>query len=186
MYGFWLGWLTNTEPDCRDELEALFSELYNVFLKRATGILGSVVDAEDAIQDTMVKLFCENNLYKLYKTDHSERIRYISKAITNTALTKRRKRACMEVELVEAELSAVSSPEEDILRKETSREIQNAIREMPEPYRSLLRLYWHHPDLTHVQAAAYLNISRKTEARRYNRARNILKKALEQRGILIR
>ena len=63
MYGFWLGWLTNTEPDCRDELEALFSELYNVFLKRATGILGSVVDAEDAIQDTMVKLFCENNLY---------------------------------------------------------------------------------------------------------------------------
>lgn len=186
MCGLWIHWIRKTDPHLQKELEELYVTYYQLFVKCAYDILGSVTEAEEVVQESISHFLRSRGIYRLYGLERESRIYYMKKAVRNRALSVyKKKRPWIPIEEVSS-LLLIESPEEAYMEKVGIQLIQDAIMELPERERSVLLMHLHYPDMTYSQMATVLNISRKTIARRLYRAQKILARELKKRGFLLR
>lgn len=130
-------------------------------------------EAEDAVQDTLLRA--------LEQPPEPGNIRgWLRVVVRNFALRrlreeKRRKRR----EMLQGPPGHVSSPEESLARIEGQRRVLDAVRDLPEPYRSTI-VHHYLDELTREQMSARLGVPLETVRTRLKRALKLLRERLDR------
>ncbi|HEX5139114.1 MAG TPA: sigma-70 family RNA polymerase sigma factor [Planctomycetota bacterium] len=130
-------------------------------------------EAEDAVQDTLLRA--------LEQPPEPGNIRgWLRVVVRNFALRrkreeKRRKRR----EALQAPPDRISTPAESLARIEGQQRVLEAVRELPEPYRSMV-VHHYLDELTREQIAARLGIPLETVRTRLRRALRLLRERLDR------
>ena len=185
MRGLWIHWIRKTDPDFQKELIELYRTFYNLFVKCASEIVGSVAVAEEVVQDSMSEFLWSHDIYRLYEMDRECRVYYMRRVVCNRAITEyRKKKTCIPIEEVSS-LLLEESHEEIYLRKEKEEIIQDAIMALPSKERMVMMLHLNNPEMSYSHMASILDISRKTVASRLDKAQKMLVKELKKRDIIV-
>ncbi len=156
---------------------------------------GQREDAEEVAQETLLRVF-----EKFAELREPERIRpWVFRIAKNACLIKRRRsvfapKAKQEISLdslmpakrtdgghLKLEIADWSRlPEDEALRKEMHRELQSAIRELPELYRAVVLLR-DMEELSTQETAQILDVSEEVVKTRLHRARLAIRKHLDAR-----
>ena len=105
---------------------------------------------------------------------------WLRRIFVNTALGHLRKNATWKEVSVGDEGHGWATEQIDVLEKLSAQELLEKIGNLPEGYRTVLNLYAVE-GFSHKEIADLLNISENTSRSQYMRARNHLKKSLEER-----
>ena len=133
--------------------EALVNRHARRSLRRASALLGEPADAEDAVQDALVRA-----LLKLDQLKNPESFgNWLDRIVISSCVSQLRRK---HPELLDPEdyLAALDrllddeSPEENAVAKERETALINAINELPEKYRDPVRLF-------HLKGHSYRNIA---------------------------
>src|SRR5262245_55226957 len=137
----------------------------------ARSLLFDDQEADDAVQDTLLRA--------LEKPPAPGNVRgWLSVVVRNFALRRRREeRRRKKREMRRAAPDHISSPEEVIARLEVQRRVLDAVRELPEPYRSTI-VHRYLDELTREEIAERLDIPLETVRTRIKRALRLLRERL--------
>lgn len=163
------------------ELVELYKDkLYNLGYR----MLGNPQEAEDVAQETLLRAYA--NLHK-YNASHKFST-WIYRIATNLCIDRMRKKKAdysldAEVDGVEGGTmytrlaSPDRTPEEELVRTETQREVQAAIESLPENYRAAVILKYLH-DMSLQEIADILEVPVSTIKTRIHRGREALREGL--------
>ena len=157
-----------------------FSELVREYrirvLRTATGIVGSVEEAEDVAQEVFLKVWQGLSAYQVRGTFAS----WLYRITVNTSIDALRRRP--EQVPFEDWHSASSDPlEETVLRRDSLRRVSKAIDTLPPNARVTLVLR-EYEQLSYKEIAEVLQIPLGTVMSRLNYARKLLRKRLSEEG----
>lgn len=71
-----------------EKVDQLFTKYYSYLMVKALGILNSHEIAEDAVQETFIRVVSHHNLNKIDEVDSKRTKNFLLKTLTNIALTK--------------------------------------------------------------------------------------------------
>lgn len=130
-------------------------------------------EAEDAVQDTLLRA--------IEQPPEPGNLRgWLRVVVRNFALRRlREERRRKHREMLQGPPGHISSPEESLQRIEGQRRVLDAVRELPEPYRSAI-VHHYLDELTREQMAARLGIPIETVRTRLKRALKMLREKLDQ------
>ena len=133
----------------------------------ALNYFGNPFDAEDMVQETLMKLYTANPAFESEEHAKHWLIRVTLNQCKNTVRSPWRRRTVALEEA--AELAAFDKPEQS--------ELFQAVMALPEKYRTALYLFYYE-DLPVREVAGLLRISETTVTTRLSRARQMLKSEL--------
>ncbi|MCH5206729.1 MAG: sigma-70 family RNA polymerase sigma factor [Oscillospiraceae bacterium] len=180
---FSLAFLLIRDAADRDFVKDLFKNNEQMMYKIAFNILHNRTDAEDTVQNTIIKVI--DSLEKIRTLDSTEIEYYLSVMTKNTALDMQRKTKRLPESNVMEELDEMESDisvEEAALMNINSERIKEALRRLPEQEYEILFLNLQ-VGLSPSEIADQLGITSNTARQRIFRAKNNLKKELEKEGI---
>lgn len=180
---FSLAFLLIRDAADRDFVKDLFKNNEQMMYKIAFNILHNRTDAEDTVQNTIIKVI--DSLEKIRTLDSAEIEYYLSVMTKNTALDMQRKTNRLPESNVMEELDEMEadiSVEEAALMNINSERIKEALRRLPEQEYEILFLNLQ-VGLSPSEIADQLGITSNTARQRIFRAKNNLKKELEKEGI---
>lgn len=162
-------------------VEAYQAPVYNL----AYRILGDAAEAEDAAQETFVRIYTRLHTYEPEKKLSSWILSIASHYCIDCL--RRRRTGNVDLEDILAQQAFADpgeGPEKAALRKETCDLVRDLMRELPGPYRLVLTLrYWH--DFSYEEMAEMLGTTESAIKSRLHRARCLLAEriaALENRS----
>ena len=180
---FSLAFLLIRDEADRDFVKNLFKNNEQMMYKIAFNILHNRTDAEDTVQNSIIKVI--DSLEMIRTLDSTEIEYYLSVMTRNTALDMQRKtnrlpesNVMEELDVMEADISV----EEAALMNINSERIKEALRRLPEQEYEILFLNLQ-VGLSPSEIADRLGITSNTVRQRIFRAKNNLKKELEKDGI---
>lgn len=163
-----------------------FEHIYEVYRLRmlhiALGILKNQQDAEDAVQETLLKIA---RTIRSVPSDNEKILNaYVYTAIRNTALSMlgAKENRKQTVELEEVTLSGGKDPFEVITQMESYEILQNLIQALPEQYRDVLMLRYA-VGLKPKQIGVLLGRKTPTVQQQLTRAKQLLSNALRQQEV---
>ncbi|EQB88778.1 RNA polymerase sigma-70 factor (ECF subfamily) [Clostridium punense] len=165
-------------------LEQLYSAYEHKMYSIAYSILNNSGQAEDAVQDAFIKLI--PYLEHINEISSMETKRLITYTIKNIAIDKYRKNK-KESELFhkgidEPVISENQHKFDSIKAIEDRQIVSQLVSRLPAKYREIIRYHCYY-DLSYKEISVLLNISEKVAAKRYERAREWLKKVIEKEMI---
>lgn len=136
----------------RDAVERIFVLYYKRMYKRAYDILNNPHDAEDAVQETFLRI--SNNMKDFMDTDSPETIALISIYTRNVALNmynrKKKQNSIFDqredINDMNLNIAAIGEDvEEIVINKETVELVRKAINQLDDTYRDvvLLKFFYH-------------------------------------------
>ncbi|CFX69049.1 RNA polymerase sigma factor, region 2 [Syntrophomonas zehnderi OL-4] len=165
---------------------AAFEELLNRYKKSVFAIIfrmiGNYHEAEDITQEVFVTVY-----HKMYQFDQSKKFGpWIHRIAVNTCISSMRKNN--KVVLINFDESFTpyyepdpranrTDPQQVLENQELRREIEEALLELPESYRTIIILRYQ-LDLTNQEIADILGISRENVEVKVHRARKALRKTI--------
>ncbi|MBQ8614845.1 MAG: sigma-70 family RNA polymerase sigma factor [Ruminiclostridium sp.] len=163
-----------------EEEKSSFEELYikhrQVMYTAAVKILRKPEDAEDAVHQAFIKI-AEN--FKRISEIPQDRVRgYVIMIARNTAIDMQRKKKKFTASKVDIEKCSVSFDAEYFEAFE-QKVLVEAIRSLPKIYRDVVYLFYLE-DFKVKEIAVMLSIKEKTVTKRLQRARQMLRKYLEE------
>lgn len=180
---FSLAFLLIRDEADRDFVKDLFKNNEQMMYKIAFNILHNRTDAEDTVQNSIIKVI--DSLEKIRTLDSTEIEYYLSVMTRNTALDMQRKTDRLPESNVMEELDGMEadiSVEEAALMNINTERIKEALRRLPEQEYEILFLNLQ-VGLSPSEIAEQLGITSNTARQRIFRAKNNLKKELEKEGI---
>ena len=132
-------------------------------LNAAYSLLGSVPDAEDAVQDAFVKYIQKAPDFKDADHEKAWLLRVTINISKNMLKSKGRKNLPIQ---------------EDIPYKQNNNEVLQCVMSLEEKYRTIIHLYYYE-DYSIKEIASILSLPRATVGTRLSRGRNILKTMLK-------
>lgn len=180
---FSLAFLLIRDEADRDFVKDLFKNNEQMMYKIAFNILHNRTDAEDTVQNSIIKVI--DSLEKIRTLDSTEIEYYLSVMTRNTALDMQRKTNRLPESNVMEELDGMEadiSVEEAALMNINTERIKEALRRLPEQEYEILFLNLQ-VGLSPSEIAEQLGITSNTARQRIFRAKNNLKKELEKEGI---
>jgi RNA polymerase sigma-70 factor (ECF subfamily) len=179
-----LAWLAEAQAGDRAAfarlVEAYQRPVYNLCYR----MLGNPVEAEDAAQETFVRVYTKLNTYQQDRKLSS----WILSIASHYCIDRLRRRhgdaLSLDDELVATVLPArQASPEEHALRNEAREEVQRAVNRLEPAYRVPLVLrYWH--DLSYTEIAEVMGLTVQAVKSRLHRARlQLAEGAAARRGV---
>ena len=180
---FSLAFLLIRDEADRDFVKDLFKNNEQMMYKIAFNILHNRTDAEDTVQNSIIKVI--DSLEKIRTLDSTEIEYYLSVMTRNTALDMQRKTNRLPESNVMEELDEMEadiSVEEAALMNINTERIKEALRRLPEQEYEILFLNLQ-VGLSPSEIAEQLGITSNTARQRIFRAKNNLKKELEKEGI---
>ena len=157
--------------------EVLIERYKKAIYNTAFRMMGNREEAEDVSQEAFIRMY--NSLSK-YNSEYKF-MTWALKVTTNLCLDSLRKRKA-EVPIDEGfEIKdGKDTPEEEYIRKENQKLVQDAIMKLPEKYREFLILF-HHRNLSYQEIMAITGESLTIVKNRLYRARQMLKDELISR-----
>lgn len=155
----------------RELYEAYSKAMYNICLR----MTGQSTDAEDVLQEAFVQVF--KNLHKL-ETD-SSLTAWIKRIVVNHCVSHLRKKKMRFEEVNEVE----TADEHDIDEDEhafTVSMVKDAIKELPDGYRTVLNLYIFE-EYSHKEIAALLGITESTVKTQFMRAKEKVRQLVKMK-----
>ncbi len=181
--------LTISTDNERDFLEALYNDYGDRMYRAAYKLLENRQDAEDAVQDTFIKI-CEN-IDRFLPLSGEELTLLIIVCVRNTARDLLRKRAVALRHTVDEPTDrdgdiiphSIPDPDGDVLDKvvhdETVRQTAALIDSLPEAQRDVIILKYRY-DMREKEIASLLGISETAVSSRVLRAKERIKKGFMQ------
>ena len=162
-----------------DAFGVLITRYKRLIYNTAYRMMGSAEEAEDISQEAFLRIY--NSLAK-YNPEFKFTT-WALKITTNLCLDSLRKRKAETVPIEEEfDLSDNSpTPEEEYIRKEKQRQVQQAIAKLPDKYKQLLILF-HHRNLSYQEIMEITGESLTIVKNRLYRARQMLKDILLEMG----
>ena len=163
--------------DCKKGKRTAQQQLYTRFSGKMLGIclryLGDPDDAEDVMVTAFMKVFTHLDTYKGDGSFEG----WIRRIMVNEALTELRKKNKLHFEPVEAaHYTADGQAQENSMEAE---ELLKMVQSLPSGYRTVFNLYAIE-GFSHKEIAESLGITESTSKSQLNRARNMLKNALNR------
>ena len=171
------------EPEQNETAERIFALYKNAMYRTAYDVLRDEWQAEDAVMDALAKICAHPERFEGLAEKNLKLL--VMRTVENAALDRyRRRRRIAEHEEPDAEgceLPGYESAEEILLRDEagTFGSLSEGVRHLPENYRQVILLRYGE-DYTNREIAEMLSIPESTVATRLSRAREILKKEMEE------
>ncbi len=176
-------WSVATRPKGAERdraVAALFDEHYDGLCRLAYLILGDAHLAEEIVMEALLKVFTGWGRIR----DRSQSPAYLRRAVVNLCRSKiRRKMIETRVNAQTHHAESMRPPSWDPDRHETSREVWEAIRELPERQRACIVLHYEQ-DLPDAEIATILDCSVSTVRSQLTRAREKLARSLSAEGRL--
>ena len=172
-----------------DKIEQLFYKYQKLMYREAYNILNDAALAEDAIQQTFIKVMA--NMDKIGAVDDNRTRNYLVIICRNVACDMHREKLYLNEDMnrvdyeseEETELIDFVEPSEVVISKESVNRVAEAIGDLPDIYRDviLLEKVYHY---SKEEIAKLLNINYETVKKRSVRARKMLAEVLEKEGYL--
>jgi RNA polymerase sigma-70 factor (ECF subfamily) len=126
-------------PQTSEEFESFIMEHLDAFVRHAVGLLGNMEDAEDAVQEVILKIF--RNRANL--TGVSKPLNYVFRMITNSCTDIGRRKGCREAyirrSLNEQKPEHEEPHEVSLIRREEYRHMQKMLDRLPEEQAVVIR-----------------------------------------------
>ena len=153
-------------------------KLYKLYAPKMFGVClryaKNHMEAEDVLQEGFIKVFLH---LKDYRNEGSLE-GWIRRTIVNTAINFYRKSIKSSKDLDIDGLEIANSDEETVLDQLSTRELLDAIRELPDGYRIVFNLNVLE-GYTHKEIGQMLSLSENTSKSQLSRARQVLQKKLK-------
>ena len=147
-------------------------------LRFARGLLGSAEEAEDVIQDTLIRLWTNAAGW----TPEARIGTWLHRVCYNGSIDRlRRRRNFVDESVLEAFADPGMNADTGIIRSETVRSVRDAIALLPERSRTAILLF-HFQDLSQREAAAVMGLSEAAMESLLARARRQLRQSLSGKG----
>lgn len=147
-------------------------------LRFAQGVLGSLDEAEDVVQDTLVRLW-ENAAEWIPDARVGT---WLHRVVYNRSIDRLRRRRAFVDESVLEELADEAEPADAVLiRRETTLSVREAIERLPDRQRTAVLLF-HLQGLSQREAAGVMSVSETALESMLSRARRQLKEWLAEGG----
>lgn len=157
-------------------LEEIYIKYRRLMLKAAYEVLGNVHDAEDAVQDAIIRI--SDNLPKIGEVDCPQTRNYCVIITRNICYNKLRRNVPLEIP---EELSSEESVEETVISEMGVEALEQALNRLDTNYRDILYLTIFE-ELSLHQAAELLGITYENAKSRVKRARKKLAEYLKEDG----
>ena len=157
-----------------EQFEIIYNKYYSMLLNIANKYVRNYPDSEDIVQEVFIKLYKNNKTF-----EEDEMIKYYLIRLTiNYSLNviKHEKKQLIDNEYIN-NLPDTSNSEE---RNENKEEIYNCICLLKDNYKTIIILYYYEK-YSLKQISNILKISESNASTRLNRAREKLKKIIEER-----
>jgi len=184
-------WFRKAEDPLKSQFEASALQHLDALYANALHLTRSAADADDLVQDTVLKAFRFFDRFEqgtnlkawLFRIQYNNFVNQYRRAGRHAAVTDESNAPDLADEFVGSEtLRALTEPERTALRPLVAREIGRAFEELPEQYRSILMLA-DVEDFTYRDIADIIGCPLGTVMSRLHRARRALRKVLiEQAG----
>ena len=156
----------------REMISELFRQNYHRMKRVALGILSTPDAAEDAVQDTFVR--CIKHIDRLQTLPDDARTSYLLTAVKHTALNRKRSAAQKDVEIDGFDLpDPGTAVDEQAIRHLRVEQLVDALKQLPENYRDVLR-FKYLLELTDGEIAKALGVKKSTVRVYLMRARRAL------------
>src|SRR5688572_6292847 len=121
--------------------EMVFKEYYGLLMQISQYYLGNKEDAEEVVNEVFFKLWNSESEIERDKLQS-----YLNIAVKNKSINviRDRKKSAATVDTDDIELSSSSFSDEQIIYKQTSEQITNAIDSLPEQCRIIFNLHRQH------------------------------------------
>ncbi|MCF8229051.1 MAG: RNA polymerase sigma factor [Bacteroidales bacterium] len=159
------------DSEAQEKLYKLYApKMFGVCLRYAKNHM----EAEDVLQEGFIKVFVH---LKDYRNEGSLE-GWIRRTIVNTAINFYRKsiKSSKDIDIDDVEIS--NADDETVLDQLSTRELLDAIRELPDGYRIVFNLNVLE-GYTHKEIGQMLNLSENTSKSQLSRARQVLQKRLK-------
>lgn len=168
----------------RNKLEEIYSTYYKDIYVTAYSILKDHYDAEDVIQDAILRI--SKNIHKISEVKCKKTRSYLVIIVRNLSFNVYNKRKGI-IMLEHDEVKSLSNQEEilieeQLLQMESSEELANCLERLHPPYADVLTLRYYY-ELEIYEIASNLNITENNVSVRIYRALEALKKILEEEGV---
>jgi RNA polymerase sigma-70 factor (ECF subfamily) len=167
-----IGKILNEDREYFSELISRYKNLvYSIILR----MINRPTEAEDLAQEVFIKIY--NNLDKYYPEFKFST--WVIRITTNHVIDFRRKKVAdyAPLEDVEYDLAVPDTPEENFIRKEERRNLENIINNLPDMYKIPIVLY-HQQGLSYQEIAEVIDEPLSKVKNRIFRARRLLKEKL--------
>lgn len=161
----------------RDAFAALCRRHAPVLHRFATRMLGEPADAEDVVQETLLRFWREADRFD---ASRARLTTWLHRCTYNACIDQLRRRGRHTPPDADTE---APSPEELALASDRGRTVQAALSALPERQRTAL-LLCHYQRLPQAEAAAVMDLTRHALESLLSRARRRLRRDLRARGLL--
>lgn len=179
-----LEWLKQAQAGDRAAFARLVAAYQGPVYNLCYRMLGSAPEAEDAVQETFVRVYSKLHTYQADKKLSS----WVLSIASHYCIDRLRRRRGESLSLDDEEVATVIpsrqvGPEESALRSEVRDEVQAAVNRLDPTYRvPLILRYWH--DLSYNEIADVMGLTVQAVKSRLHRARlQMMEEAAPARGI---
>jgi RNA polymerase sigma-70 factor (ECF subfamily) len=160
--------------------EAAFRMLVERHIDRAFGIalriVGSRADAEDVVQDTMLKVWTHRGRWQLGRAKFST---WLYRVVTNRCIDIRRQPRSDDVDAIPEPADARPDAASDMQRNEVSGMLEKAMQMLPEQQRIAV-IFSYHEDMSNSEIAEVMNTTVSAVESLLKRGRQQLKTILRR------
>lgn len=160
----------------RQKLENLYVHYESRMYSVAYSILGNVEQAEDAVQDSFVKL--SDYLDRIQEVEHYKTQALVLKIVKTTAINRYRKNqteAGLFEPAQEQEIQDENNViEQELMKMHNSQRIQEAAKDMPDIYREIIQLKFYY-ELTTREISKMTGLDEAAVRKRFERAKKYLR-----------
>lgn len=158
-----------------EQFEVIYNKYYVMLLNIANKYVRNSLDSEDIVQEVFIKFY---RIAKTFKNDESIKY-YLIRLTINRSLNmiKTRKKLLIDNEYIN-NLPDISNTDE---KSGSKQEIYNCVCLLKDNYKTVIMLYYYE-NYSLKQIANILKISESNASTRLNRAREKIKKIIEERN----
>lgn len=161
----------------KNKLELLYDTYENKMYGIAYSILNNVEQAEDAVQDAIIKLI--PHLESINRIESFKTKRLVMHTVKNIAIDRyrrnRKENQLFTEEIEDKQLNESKNAIQSIKSVEDRHLVTQILSSMPEKYKEIIQ-YRCFYDLSYKEIGSILNIGEDTAAKRYERAKAMVKK----------
>ena len=159
----------------RDALVSLLREVETSVYRTAYYLLGNEQDALDASQEALLRIYMKIHSYE----EKAQFKTWVQRIVTNICIDKfRRSKPTVSIEEHDMTFHADQNVEHKVISMYTAREVQEAIRQLPEKHRTVVILRYLH-DFSYKEIADALDLPLNTVKSYLFRARSQLQTLLK-------
>ena len=155
--------------------KALYDTYSGKMMSICLRYMGNVEDAQDVLQEAFIKIFGNMGSFK----GEGPLGGWIRRIVINTSLIHLRKDKKWSFKEDITEMNGLAVNSESALEKMSADELMKIINQMPDGYRTVFNLYAIE-GFKHKEIAAQMGITESTSKTQYRKARNYIKKLLEE------